>query len=108
MLFFTGNIVTSAMMPTAVLLLDLNRDNAASALAALNLVRMLLSAGFIAAYTPLINTIGIGWTSTMTAGIYVVFAPCLWLVYRYGYRWRVERDQKQERDGEAGQQEEQV
>ncbi|OCK83327.1 MFS general substrate transporter [Lepidopterella palustris CBS 459.81] len=99
-LFFTGNILTSSMIPMATLLLDINAHSPASASAAVNLVRMLLSAGLIAVYTPLINAIGIGWTSTMTAGIYVAFAPCLWIVYRHGHHWRMEEEKKQKNDRE--------
>lgn len=99
-LFFTGNILTSAMIPMAALLLDINANNPASASAAVNLVRMLLSAGLIAAYTPLINAIGIGWTSTMTAGIYLAFAPSIWIVYRFGHGWRIQEAEKQKRDRE--------
>lgn len=88
------------MIPMAALLLDINAHNPASASAAVNLVRMLLSAGLIAAYTPLINAIGIGWTSTMTAGIYLAFAPSLWMVYRHGHGWRIKEAEKKKGDQE--------
>ncbi|KAF2167675.1 hypothetical protein M409DRAFT_36484 [Zasmidium cellare ATCC 36951] len=94
-LFLMGNITTSPMIPMATLMVDLNPDNTASASASLNLVRMLMSAGFVAVYTPLIDAIGIGWTCTMTAGIFVLFAPCVLVVMSYGYSWRLRKAEKE-------------
>ncbi|KAK4493994.1 hypothetical protein PRZ48_015180 [Zasmidium cellare] len=107
-LFLMGNITTSPMIPMAILMVDLNPENTASASASLNLVRMLMSAGWVAAYTPLIDAIGIGWTCTMTAGIFVLFSPCVLVVMRHGYRWRTEKAEKSKGQEESAEQAEKV
>ena len=91
-LFFTAHVLTGSLIPIGTLLLDLNKKSAASAGAAVNLVRCSLSAGAVAAATPLINAIGIGWTASLTAFIWIALLPVVWLVYHNGYRWRVAKE----------------
>ncbi|CAG8291862.1 unnamed protein product [Penicillium salamii] len=98
MLFFTGLTTTSAFNTLSTLVVDINYQSAATATAANNLFRCLMGAGATAVASPLIKAIGIGWTSTFIAGLWVLGSPALWIVYYRGYSWRQElanRDQRQ-------------
>lgn len=87
-LFFTGHCTTGAFSSLNTLVVDINREQPAVASAASNLTRCLLAAGAVAAATPLINAIGIGWASTICAFVWVACSPLLWLVYTRGHQWR--------------------
>lgn len=82
------------MIATAALLTDLNRENAAAVGAAMNLARLLLSAGAVAVVGPLNRSLGIGWAATITAGVWLLLVPVLGIVYRKGFAWRVGRSEK--------------
>lgn len=86
--FLLANVLTSALVAITALLSDINMGNGASLGAAMNLVRCLIGAGAVAAVTPLIDAIGIGYSATIVAGIWVTALPALWLVYSKGYQWR--------------------
>ncbi|KAI0480694.1 MFS general substrate transporter [Xylariaceae sp. FL0804] len=94
-LFFLGLFYSGGLSGLNVLVVDTHQDSPATALAANNLFRCLVSAGATAAALPLINRIGIGWTSVFIAGVWVAFSPLLWLVLVRGERWR--RDQAQQK-----------
>ncbi|PLB45831.1 putative MFS transporter [Aspergillus steynii IBT 23096] len=102
MLFFTGHLTTGAFTTLSTLVVDVHRQSPATAVAANNLVRCLLGAGAAAVGTPLIDRIGIGWTATFVAGVWAVFSPILWVVYRWGHAWREEMRVKGERDEGRG------
>lgn len=87
-LFCLANLLTGTLVANVVLLTDLNRDSAASMGAAVNGARCLLSAGGVAVATPLINAIGIGYTATLTAGLWLILLAPLWAIYQFGFRWR--------------------
>ncbi|CDM34299.1 hypothetical protein DTO013E5_2309 [Penicillium roqueforti] len=93
MLFFTGLTTTSAFNTLSTLVVDINHQSAATAAAANNLFRCLLGAGATAIASPLIKCIGIGWTGTFIAGLWVLGSPALWVVFYRGYRWRSEHKQ---------------
>jgi MFS family permease len=88
MLFFTGHLASGAFSSLNALIVDLHRQSPATAVAANNLFRCLLGAGAVAVADPLIQRIGIGWTATLIAFLWVLFSPCLWAVFRWGHRWR--------------------
>lgn len=87
-IFLFANVFTGAMVANTALLTDINPGNGASLGAAMNLTRCLMGAGGVAAVTPLIHAIGIGYAATITAGIWIATLPALWLVYTRGHRWR--------------------
>jgi hypothetical protein len=87
-IFILANVITGALVANTALLTDINLGDGASLGAAMNLTRCLMGAGGVAAITPLINAIGIGYAATITAGIWVTALPALWLVYNKGYEWR--------------------
>jgi MFS family permease len=90
-LFCLGFFVTSAFNVSNTLLVDLHRDSPATATAAVNLTRCLVSAGGVAAVIPMINAMGRGWAFTLLGGIYVLLSPCLWVLVKWGPKWRSER-----------------
>jgi MFS family permease len=97
-LFFTGHTVTGAFNSLNTLVVDCNIESPATAVAANNLFRCLFGAGAVAAAVPLIERIGMGWTCTFVAGIWLVFSPLLWAVYKWGYGWR---EKKRLKEGET-------
>jgi len=40
---------------------------------------------------PMLERIGIGWTSVVIAGVWAVFSPIMFLVIKFGPRWREEK-----------------
>nr|A0A348HAY7.1 RecName: Full=MFS-type transporter phiL; AltName: Full=Phomoidride biosynthesis cluster protein L [fungal sp. ATCC 74256]BBG28509.1 putative transporter [fungal sp. ATCC 74256] len=82
-LFVFGWGGTAAYSCMNVLIVDINYSSAASATAANNLVRCLLGAGGAAVIMPLINVLGMGWTFTAIAGLWVLLSPLvLFLLFR--------------------------
>ncbi|KAJ5833969.1 hypothetical protein N7474_002280 [Penicillium riverlandense] len=88
MLFFTGLTTTGAFNTLNTLVVDINYETPATAAAANNLFRCLLGAGTTAIVGPVIDSIGIGWTGTIIAGLWVLFSPSLWTVLYLGHSWR--------------------
>lgn len=87
-LFFIGMFFTGALNGLNVLVVDINSDTPATAVAANNLFRCLISAGVVAIATPMINRIGLGWMSVFIAGVWVIFSPCIWIIMLFGHKWR--------------------
>lgn len=96
-LFFLGIFNAGGLAGLSTLVVDTHQESPATATAANNLFRYLVSAGATAAAVPLIDRIGIGWTSVFIAGVFVFFSPCLWLVLFYGAKWRREDKAKMEK-----------
>ncbi|KAE8309940.1 major facilitator superfamily domain-containing protein [Aspergillus transmontanensis] len=92
LLFFLGNAVTGMRNSLNALVVDLNAQRPATASASLNFFRSILGAGVAAAVVPMIDAIGIGWTSTVVGGVWLVVSPVICVVYRYGRAWRVDGD----------------
>lgn len=88
MLFLLGNTLTGASTLLTGLMFHLNPQQPASALAAMNSLRFLCSAGTAAAATPLIKAVGTGWLGTIIAMVYFGASSLLWIMYTYGHRWR--------------------
>lgn len=66
-------------------------ESPATAVAANNLFRCLFGAGAVAAVIPVINRIGLGWTDTSAAFIWLLFSPMLWAVMKWGYGRRQDK-----------------
>lgn len=88
MLFFVGNFVTGAFNVFSTLIVDINLHQPGTASAANNLARCGMGAAFTAFAQPLTAAIGIGWTSTAVAFLWIVTTPCLWAVIKWGPKWR--------------------
>ena len=96
MLFFVGHLVTGAFTSLSTLIVDMNKDAPATAVAANNLFRCLMGAGAAAIANPLIDRIGIGWTGTFIALLWFAFSPSLWAVRKWGIEWRSEAHARHE------------
>jgi MFS family permease len=93
-LFLTGHTVTGAFSSLNTLIVDINPESPATAVAAGNLVRCLMGAGAVAAAVPVVEKIKFGWTGTVVAIVWAVSSPALWAVMRWGHKWRKEKAAK--------------
>ncbi len=104
-LFFMGLFFSGSMNAINTLIVDTHPDAAATATAANNLFRCLVSSAATAIALPLINRIGMGWTSVVIAAVWVCFSPLLWIVMFNGARWRKQekeaRERKQKEKGQS-------
>jgi MFS family permease len=90
-LFISTFCLSGAFNGLSALIVDLNRSSAGTATAAMNLARCLMGAGAVAIVIPMLERIGIGWTSVVIAGVWAVFSPIMFLVIKFGPRWREEK-----------------
>jgi hypothetical protein len=100
MLFFIGLSTTGAFNTLNTLVVDVNYHSAATVVAANNLCRCLMGAATTAFVVPLINAIGLGWTATLIAGLWILFSPLLWIVFLQGHMWRQQASEKQRTQSE--------
>jgi len=49
-----------------------------------------VGAGAVAFVNPLLNAIGLGWTSVLVAGVWILISPVVLITTKYGPRWREE------------------
>ena len=87
-LFFVGFGVSTAFNLTNTLLIDIHRDKPATATAAVNLVRCLMSAGGAAAIIPMCHAMNPGWAFTFIALLYAVYIVLVFWIMRKGQQWR--------------------
>ncbi|KAL2180600.1 major facilitator superfamily domain-containing protein [Thermothelomyces heterothallicus CBS 202.75] len=90
-LFVLGFGVNGCYTILSVLLIDVYPRAPATATAANNLVRCWLGAGAAAAIVPMIDSMGPGWAFTLIALLDLLTVPLLWVVMRWGPKWRAER-----------------
>jgi MFS family permease len=98
-LFIIGFCTSASINTVSVLLVDMYPGKAGSATAANNLVRCWLGAGATSGVVPMINKVGMGWTTTFFALLVFGFSPILWYIMENGPKWRratKERKEKQE------------
>ncbi|KAJ5766580.1 major facilitator superfamily domain-containing protein [Penicillium nucicola] len=88
MLFLISHFVAGATSTLITLIVDCHVNRPATATSANNLFRCCFGAGAVAAAGPLINSIGIGWTSTLIGVIWIAFSPVLWGIYFWGHDYR--------------------
>ncbi|AEO67227.1 21cfdfc5-99a5-4882-8592-d6d36cee1dec [Thermothielavioides terrestris] len=91
LLFVVGLCITGSFSILNTLIVDLNPEAPATAVAANNLVRCLFGAGGTAFIESMLKALGRGWTYTFWALVLVVFSPALWVLIAKGPRWREER-----------------
>ncbi|KAI0854058.1 MFS general substrate transporter [Daldinia vernicosa] len=92
--FFIGLCVTGPFQIINVLIVDLYPGAPATATAANNLCRCLSGAVATAVIQYIIDAWGRGWAYTFIALIFTSFSPALWVIQKYGPRWREERVEK--------------
>ena len=90
-LFFSSFFLSGALAMLSTLLVDLYPQNPATATAALNLSRCLMSAAGTAVTQYIIDAMGIRWCYGFLGLLTIAFSPCLWVVMRWGSAWREER-----------------
>jgi multidrug resistance protein len=93
-LFFMSLFFSGALNNLNTLIVDLHASSPATAVAANNLARCLIGAGAAAVGTPMIDKLGMGWTSVFVAGVWAAATPLLWLLAARGQRWRAETEAK--------------
>ncbi|KAH6871770.1 major facilitator superfamily domain-containing protein [Thelonectria olida] len=87
-LFFCAVVFSASLNNLNTLIVDLHVSSPATAVAANNLARCLVGAGAAAIATPMIDRLGLGWTSILVAGVWTLLSPLLWLVMLKGEKWR--------------------
>ncbi|WWD20555.1 hypothetical protein CI109_105031 [Kwoniella shandongensis] len=87
-LFINGVALMLALSPLNTYLIDANQTRSAEVIAANNCIRYLFAAAASAFILPLANAIGWGWTMTLCAGVVWIATIFLYLLYRYGDKWR--------------------
>jgi MFS family permease len=97
LLFLLGYTMSAAFQCLSILMVDIYPGRPATATAANNLVRCELGAAASAAISPMVNAIGWGWAYTTLALIFLAGSPALWVIMRYGLKWRGERKVKEEK-----------
>ncbi|TGO49070.1 hypothetical protein BCON_0222g00170 [Botryotinia convoluta] len=90
-----GYTLIASTQAVSILIVDVNPEAAGTATAAFNLVRCLLGAGSTALIVPMVDKMGLGWTYTFIALLYIVLSPMLFVVMKWGPCWRGERTEKQ-------------
>ncbi|KAL1598890.1 hypothetical protein SLS60_008033 [Paraconiothyrium brasiliense] len=100
--FFLGLCLTGAFNCMSVMLVDYYPLSPATATAANNLVRCLMGAGGTAVITLMIDAMGRGWCFTFVAGVIATFSPILWVLMKWGPKWRNERRLKMEAHANTG------
>ena len=93
-LFVIGFGVSTAFNITNTLLIDLHKDQAATATAAINFVRCLLSAGGCVAIIPMCRAMNPGWAFTFIALVYTALIGVVFWVMRCGMGWRQEAERR--------------
>ncbi|KAI0123726.1 major facilitator superfamily domain-containing protein [Xylariales sp. AK1849] len=101
-LFFQGLFFSGALSGMNMLIVDTHQDTPATATAANNLFRCLMSAGGTALAPILIERIGVGFMGVFISGVWLLFTPCLWLVMFQGPKWREEQKKREVKDAEKG------
>lgn len=94
-LFVLGFSMMGAFNVSNAFIIDLHRELPATATAAVNLTRCLVSAGGVAVIVPMINAWGCGWSFTFIGLIDLALLPVLWVLVRFGPRWRQARSEKE-------------
>ncbi|KAL1604025.1 hypothetical protein SLS60_005617 [Paraconiothyrium brasiliense] len=93
-LFFMGFGTSTAFNQTNTLLIDLHRHQAATATAAINFVRCLMSAAGCAAIIPMCHAMNPGWAFTLLGLVYAVLISVVFWIMRNGMSWRLEQEEK--------------
>ncbi|KAF5253250.1 hypothetical protein FANTH_1846 [Fusarium anthophilum] len=90
-LFFFALFFSGALNNLNTLIVDLNTGSTATAVAANNLGRCLVGAGAAAIANPMIDGLGLGWTSVLVSGLWLIISVLLWVVMSKGRKWRIEK-----------------
>ncbi|VUC23484.1 unnamed protein product [Clonostachys rosea] len=92
--FFLGVTSFLLLSITTTMLTEFMPGRSASGVAINNLCRNMLSFAGSLITIPWMNAIGVGWTMTIVAALMLSSGLGIWLIARYGEKWRVEMDKK--------------
>jgi multidrug resistance protein len=91
--FFIGARCTIVLQLFSTLMVDISAGKSGAAGASNNIMRCALSAMTVAALHPLIEGLGNGWAFTLIGFVDGISGSiCVWLLQRYGWKWRLQRD----------------
>ena len=88
LLYISVFCMSGSFTGLSTLAVDLNRESAGTVTAAMNLMRCWMGAGAVAFVNPLLNVAGLGWTSVLVAGVWILISPVAFFIIKYGPRWR--------------------
>ncbi|MCJ1486258.1 hypothetical protein MMC06_006435 [Schaereria dolodes] len=91
LLFIIGLTWTGTFNVLSTMLVDLYPQQSATATAANNLCRCLTGAAGTAIIIQMIDAMGRGWCFTFIALVVMLCSPLLWVIERWGPKWREER-----------------
>lgn len=100
-IFLIGFGVSTVFNLTNTLLIDLHRDKPATATAAVNFVRCLMSAAGAAAIIPMCDAMTTGWAFTFLGLVYTALLPAAFIIMKKGQSWREAGNAKKKRKQEA-------
>lgn len=98
LVFIIGMFIPTSFNVLNTLIVDLYPEAPATATAANNLVRCMFGAAATAVIDYMIDGMGRGWCFTFLALLMAACMPGLWVVEKYGPRWRRERAAKEKGD----------
>ncbi|OCF33611.1 dityrosine transporter [Kwoniella heveanensis BCC8398] len=88
MVFFNGIALMLGFAPLNTYLVDSMETRSAEVIAVNNCIRYIFAAIASAVILPIADAIGWGWSMTICAILTWISAFSLWLLYRYGDKWR--------------------
>lgn len=94
LLFFAGFCCTGSFMGVLTLTVDLFPEKPATAMAASNLTRCWIGGGGTALVVPMVNAIGMGWTFTFVAALFIVLCPALMAIVKWGPGMRRKKEER--------------
>lgn len=95
--FFIAFIATWIFSINSAMMVDCFPTAGAGATAVNNLARCLLGAVGVSVVQPMINAIHIRNTFVILAAIVVIFSPLIWVEWKWGEQWRLEREERKDR-----------
>lgn len=97
--FLIAFSATAIFNINSTLLIDCFTERPASATALNNLCRCLLGAAGVSAIQPLISAVKLMKAFFIVTGFVVLFTPLIWVEWRWGEKWRKEREQRTSPNG---------
>ncbi|WRT70535.1 uncharacterized protein IL334_007533 [Kwoniella shivajii] len=94
MVFFNGVGLMFSLAPLNTYLVDGMQTRSAEVIAVNNCVRYFFAAGASACILPIANSIGWGWTMTICTILTIMAGFSLWLLCKYGDKWRENANMK--------------
>lgn len=95
MQFISGSAQVGTFVICATLLTDVNPGLSSTVQAAYSIIRCAFAAAGVAGLSPLVERAGAGWCFTLMAGLSVLCAPLLAMLWIWGWEWRKRREEDQ-------------